>query len=83
MPYATTDIHQESELSVMGWVFIAIGTFAICGAAMDWDWFMNSRRARFFVSVFGRMGARIFYGLLGIALMVFGILAIMGIIQPS
>ena len=67
----------------MGWVFLAIGAFTLCGAALDWDWFMNSRRARFFVQVFGRMGARIFYGLLGAAFVTFGVLAILGVIQPS
>lgn len=50
---------------------------------MDWDWFMNSRRARFFVKVFGRMGARIFYGLLGAAFVIFGLLTLFGVIQPS
>lgn len=42
------------------------GVFTIVGAVMDWNWFMNSRRARFFVAIFGRMGARIFYILLGL-----------------
>lgn len=42
------------------------GAFTIVGAVMDWNWFMNSRRARFFVAIFGRMGARIFYILLGL-----------------
>ncbi|MCQ3931630.1 MAG: hypothetical protein DPW16_14325 [Chloroflexi bacterium] len=42
------------------------GAFTIVGAVMDWNWFMNSRRARFFVAIFGRMGARIFYVLLGL-----------------
>lgn len=42
------------------------GAFTIVGAVMDWNWFMNSRRARFFVAIFGRLGARIFYILLGL-----------------
>lgn len=42
------------------------GAFTIVGAVMDWNWFMNSRRARFFVAIFGRTGARIFYILLGL-----------------
>lgn len=45
------------------------GAFTVLGAVMDWDWFMNSRRARFFVMIFGRTGARIFYGILGLIIM--------------
>jgi hypothetical protein len=44
----------------MGWVLSAVGIFAICGAAFNCDWFMNSRKARLFLSLFGRGGARIF-----------------------
>ena len=55
----------------MGWesiIFIIAGLFSIAGAAFDWEWFMNNRRAAFFVNLLGRNGARIFYGLLGAAL---------------
>lgn len=44
------------------------GGFSLAGAIFDWDWLINSRQARFFVSIFGRTGARIFYGGLGIFL---------------
>ncbi|MEM9534084.1 MAG: immunity 17 family protein [Cyanobacteria bacterium P01_E01_bin.45] len=67
----------------MGWIFVGIGAFTLCGAVMDWDWFMNSRRARFFVKVFGRAGARVVYGLLGAAFVTFGLLTVLGVIQPS
>ena len=52
----------------MEWFFIAAGIFSICGALFNWDWFLNNWRARFFVRVLGRGGARIFYGLLGVGL---------------
>jgi len=55
-------------------LFVAIGMFSLAGAMFNWDWFMNDRRAAFFVSVFGRTGARVFYALLGIALIGIGIL---------
>jgi hypothetical protein len=58
----------------MGWLAMAAGAFSICGAAYDWDLFMNSRKARPFVQVFGRTGARVFYGLLGAGLVVGGAL---------
>ena len=65
----------------MGWLIAACGIFSICGAAMDWDWFMNNRRARFFVRILGRNGARIFYALLGMGLFVLGLLIAMGIVE--
>lgn len=65
----------------MGWVFVAVGAFSICGAALDWDWFMNSRRARLFVRVFGRKGARVIYSLVGLTLVILGGLFLMGFIE--
>ena len=67
----------------MGWVLAACGAFAISGAVFDWEWFMNHRKAQFFVRLFGRTGTRIFYGILGAALVVLGVLIATGIIQES
>lgn len=67
----------------MEWLLIGIGIFALCGAIMDWDWFMNHRKARFFVQIFGRTGARIFYGLLGTAIIIAGGLMVAGIIRDT
>lgn len=67
----------------MGWVLVICGVFSICGAVLNWDWFMNNRRARFFVSIFGRNGARMFYGLLGSALVVVGFLLALGVIESK
>ena len=53
----------------------------MCGAALDWGWFMNHRKAQFFVRLLGRNGTRVFYGILGTALVVVGVLLAMGIIQ--
>ena len=52
----------------MTWLLLFAGLFSIGGAVSDWDWFMNNSRARFFVQVFGRNGARVFYVLLGLGL---------------
>ncbi len=49
------------------------GGFSLAGAIFDWDWFMNNRRARLFVNLFGRTGARIFYAGLGIFLIGLGL----------
>jgi len=60
-------------MSVSVLIFVLGGVFSIVAAVLDWDWFMNNYRARLFVSLFGRTGARIFYVILGIGLIVFGL----------
>lgn len=64
-----------------GLILMAAGVFSIAGAALDWDFFINSRKARLFVSLFGRNGARIFYGLLGTVITVIGLLITLGVIE--
>ncbi len=64
-----------------GLILMAAGVFSITGAALDWDFFINSRKARLFVSLFGRNGARIFYGLLGTVITVIGLLITLGVIE--
>ena len=54
-------------------VLILIGLFSILGGILNWDWFMNNWRARFFVNILGRNGTRIFYIGLGIFLVVVGV----------
>ena len=48
-----------------GLLLVAPGLFVICGAAFNWEWFLNNRKARFVITRLGRTGARIAYGLLG------------------
>jgi hypothetical protein len=67
----------------MGWIMAAIGVFSISGGVFNWDWFMNHRKAWLFVKIFGRTGARIFYGLLGTFLVVVGVVMGLGSIQQS
>ena len=62
--------------ALTGVLIIAAGLFTITGAGMDWNWFMMNSRARLFVWLFGRNGARIFYILLGLFI-AFGGLAMM------
>lgn len=60
------------------WIAIACaGVFSIAGALFNWSWFMNSTRARGIVDLLGREGARIFYGLLGVSLLILSILMAM------
>lgn len=47
---------------------IAAGTFSIAASVFNWEFFFNSRKATLFMNLFGRNGARIFYTLLGLFL---------------
>ena len=56
-----------------GIAVLLCGIFCVVCAVMDFNWFMNNRKARLFVKLFGRNGARIFYTILGVLFVVAGI----------
>ena len=64
----------------LGLLLVLCGLFAIAGGVFDWGWFMSNRKARAFVSLLGRGGARVFYGILGSAIVILGLLITFGII---
>jgi len=66
---------------ILGLLLFFIGIFTIVGAIQDWDWFMNHRKARLWVKLFGRDGARIFYMFLGFLLIMLGGLFALGVIS--
>ena len=70
-------------MNPLGFMFVAIGVFAISGAVGDWDWFMNHRKSRLFVRLFSRLGARCFYILLGTGLMIFGFALALGMVDDG
>jgi hypothetical protein len=70
-------------MNPVGLISVTAGVFTLCGALFDWDWFMNHRKARLFVALLTRTGARVFYALLGSVLIVLGILLATGIIKGS
>ena len=70
-------------MNPVGLILVAAGIFSISGAVLDWDWFINSRKAQFFVAIFGRNGARIFYGILGVFIVVVGALIALGIVKNA
>ena len=47
-------------------VLLFCGLFAIFCSAMNFEWFIGSRKARLFVKLFGRGGTRVFYIILGL-----------------
>jgi hypothetical protein len=61
-----------SEYLVLG-IFILTGLLSLVSSIFNFDWLFASRKAAPVVGTFGRTGARIFYGLLGLALTAAGI----------
>ena len=63
----------------MRWLYMLLcllgGGFCVFCAAKDYDFFMNSNKAWLFVKIFGRNGARIFYIILGLVIICFGVWA--------
>lgn len=54
-------------------LFVLAGIFSVLASVKNWDWYFNNRKAKPFVRLFGRTGARIFYTLIGIFIMGIGI----------
>ncbi|MDR1557539.1 MAG: immunity 17 family protein [Tannerellaceae bacterium] len=64
---------KTSEYLVLA-IFVVAGLISLIAAIFNFDWYFQSRKASTFVNWFGRNGARVFYGLLGLALITAGIL---------
>lgn len=56
-------------------VLMTSGTFTLMGALFDMDWFLEHRGSRLVVALVGRNGARVVFGIFGLALIVLGALA--------
>lgn len=77
------EIERTRQVNPLGLLFAAAGAFSLTAAACDWEWLMNARKARVMVSLSTHNGARVFHGILGLALLAFGILAAIGVIDLS
>ncbi|NOR89625.1 MAG: hypothetical protein GQ524_05165 [Anaerolineales bacterium] len=60
-------------MNPVGFILIAIGLFSFAGGLFNWNWFMNTRRARALVRSIRPVGARVFYMVLGMIVIVFGV----------
>lgn len=58
---------ENKDLFVAVFAILA-GAFSILASVFNWDFFFENRKAKFFMTVFGRNGARIFYSILGLGL---------------
>lgn len=55
-------------------LFICLGIFSVVASVFNIDWYFKTDGAMMFVRRLGRKGARIFYAVLGIALITCGVL---------
>jgi len=60
---------------LLGGIFILTGFFSLLSSILNFEWFFNHRKTDTIVRWFGRNGARVFYAILGLSLIVCGILA--------
>jgi hypothetical protein len=67
-------------ITMVGIIVAAAGLFLIAGSLFNWDWYWERRRTRVWVDLFGRTGARVAYGIVGLALLVSGVLIAAGVI---
>lgn len=58
-------------------LFILLGSLSLIAAIFNFDWYFNTQGAEMFVKWFGRKGARVFYVLLGITLIIGGIVGLL------
>jgi hypothetical protein len=67
---------MENILYVL--IFIG-GLITLLGSILNWTWIYRSRRSKSIVSTLGLSGARIFYSIIGLALMIISVLSILGV----
>lgn len=56
------------ENNIVVTFIILAGLFSILASLFNWDFFFENRRTAFFMHLFGRKGARVFYFILGLLL---------------
>ncbi len=56
------------EYKLMSVIALVVGLYAIIASVLNFEFFFNNKKAQRMVNVFGRKGARIFYGILGLLL---------------
>ena len=54
------------------------GIFCFCGGYFSWNFFVNNHKFRNIQRFIGRNGARIFYMILGVLLVVVGLICLFG-----
>ncbi|MBU3837205.1 MAG: immunity 17 family protein [Candidatus Phocaeicola faecigallinarum] len=54
-------------------VFVLVGILSLMASVFNWEWFFTAQNSQFIVRTLGRNKSRIFYAILGLAMIVAGI----------
>jgi hypothetical protein len=57
---------------LIGMVLVASGLLSVFSGVSGWEWFLAHRKTAPMVALLGRAGARVFYVLLGLAVIALG-----------
>ncbi|NDV55805.1 hypothetical protein D0T51_08720 [Parabacteroides sp. 52] len=68
---------ETADYFCMG-LFLFAGLFSLLASCLNWEWFFTTQKSEYIVRTLGRSGARIFYGLLGVALITCGLIGLFG-----
>lgn len=67
-------------MNFRGLIYILMGSVSLLGALRGYEWFVNHPKARFVARWLTPRGARIFYAVVGIILIIVGTLLLTGVI---
>lgn len=54
-------------------VFVLVGILSLMASVFNWEWFFTAQNSQFIVRTLGRNKSRIFYAILGLAMIVAGV----------
>jgi uncharacterized membrane protein YidH (DUF202 family) len=75
--------HESVSVNPIGLLVIAGGLFTAGCGIFDWQWAMTSRQGRLVSKMITRGGARAFYVVVGVGLIVVGTLMTIGVIEQT
>ena len=70
-------------MNPVGLLIVAVGLFSVGSGIFNWEWAMTNRQARLLSRMITRTGARAFYVVLGVGLVVVGTLMTIGVIAST
>ncbi len=73
---ATVNLLFMTENIIVGTLFILIGAFCLACVFFNWNWYWSNSRAVKLVKMISKKGAQIFYGVLGIFLIIAGLITV-------
>ena len=54
-------------------VFVLLGILSVMASIFNWDWFFTAQNSQFIIKMLGRNKSRIFYAILGLAMIAAGV----------